>query len=175
MLPDPLHPAVVHFPIVLVILLPLVALGAVLAIRRGASPRRAWAIPLTVAAGLWASAWVAVETGEADEDRVEKVVAESAIEEHEDAAERFLVLSGVLLLVAATGLARGPLGSAARLLSTVGAMGLVVVGAQVGAAGGELVYEHGAAAAYVEPAPGGNAVAGQAIASEEEDQDEDAS
>lgn len=152
MLPNPLHPAVVHFPIVLVILLPLVALGAMVAIRRGASPWRAWAIPVTVAAGLWASAWLAVESGEADEDRVERVVAESAIERHEQAAERFLVLSGVLLLVAATGLVRGPLGSAGRVIATVGAMGLVVVGAQVGAAGGELVYRHGAADAFVQDA-----------------------
>jgi hypothetical protein len=53
-------------------------------------------------------------------------------------------------------------------------MGLVVVGAQVGAAGGELVYEHGAAAAYVQPTSGGNAVAAQAIANEGEDRDEDA-
>ena len=35
----------------------------------------------------------------------------------------------------------------ARLLSTVGAVGLVAAGVQVGAAGGELVYDHGAASA----------------------------
>jgi hypothetical protein len=35
MLPDPLHPIVVHFPVVLVVLLPVFALGALLVIRRG--------------------------------------------------------------------------------------------------------------------------------------------
>ena len=36
MLPDPLHPAVIHFPIVLMVLLPLVAAWALWTIRRGA-------------------------------------------------------------------------------------------------------------------------------------------
>jgi len=46
MLPNPLHPAVVHFPIVLALLLPIFAIGALWTIRRGARPRRAWGIPL---------------------------------------------------------------------------------------------------------------------------------
>ena len=86
MLPDPLHPAVVHFPIVLVILLPIFALGALWAIRRGASARLAWAMPLAVAAALAASAWFAVETGEGQEERVESVLSESVLHEHEEAA-----------------------------------------------------------------------------------------
>jgi uncharacterized membrane protein len=39
MLPDPLHPIVVHFPIVLVVLLPAFAIGALLVIRRGGGGR----------------------------------------------------------------------------------------------------------------------------------------
>ena len=64
MLPNPLHPAVVHFPLVLAFLLPIFAIGAIWAIGRGARPRRAWSIPLAVALSLAASAWAAVETGE---------------------------------------------------------------------------------------------------------------
>lgn len=152
MVPDPLHPAVVHFPIVLVVLLPIFALGSSWAIRRGASARRAWALPLALAAVLMASAWAAVRTGEAQEDRVEGVVSERALHEHEEAAERFLLLSGLLLAVAATGLAGGTVGRAGRLLSTAGSFGLVLAGVQVGASGGELVYRHGAASAYTSPA-----------------------
>ena len=59
MLPNPLHPAIVHFPVVLAFLLPIFALGALWAIRRGARPRRAWAIPLAASLALAASAWVA--------------------------------------------------------------------------------------------------------------------
>jgi hypothetical protein len=67
---------------------------------------------------------------------------------HEEAAERFLLMSGVLLLVAGAGLARGVVGRAARLATAVGAVGLVAAGAQVGHSGGALVYREGAASAY---------------------------
>lgn len=153
MLPNPLHPAVVHFPIVLAFLLPLFAIGALVAIRRGARPLRAWSLPLAVGAALTLSSWVAVQTGEAQDERVERVVAEQPLESHEEAAELFLTLSGVLLLVSATGLVRGVVGRAGRVTATVGAVALVAAAAQVGHSGGELVYRHGAASAYV-PNPG---------------------
>lgn len=152
MLPEPLHPAIVHFPIVLAALLPIFAVGALWAIRRGAIPLRAWAIPVALAAGLAGSAWLAVETGEAQEDRVEAVVGEEVLHEHEEAGERFLVLSGVLLLVAAGGLFGGTPGTAARYVATLGSFLLVFAAIQVGEAGGELVYRHGAASAYASPA-----------------------
>lgn len=154
MLPNPLHPAVVHFPIVLAVLLPLFAIGALVAIRKGARPLRAWSLPLAVGAALTLSSWVAVETGEDQDERVERVVAEQPLETHEERAEMFLTLSGVLLLVSATGLVRGVVGRAGRITATVGAVALVVAAAQVGHSGGELVYRHGAASAYV-PNEGG--------------------
>jgi len=153
-LPNPLHPAVVHFPIVLAVLLPLFAIGALVAIRKGARPLRAWSLPLAVGAALTLSSWVAVETGEDQDERVERVVAEQPLETHEERAEMFLTLSGVLLLVSATGLLRGVVGRAGRITATVGAVALVVAAAQVGHSGGELVYRHGAASAYV-PNEGG--------------------
>src|SRR5512146_2865702 len=67
MLPNPLHPAIVHFPIVLAFLLPIFSFGALWAIRRGARFRRAWGIPLALSAALALSSWVAVETGEGQE------------------------------------------------------------------------------------------------------------
>ena len=149
MLPSPLHPAVVHFPIVFAVLLPIAALFALWVIRRGAAPLRAWAFPLAIAVGLTGSAWVAIQTGEAEEERVEAYVAESAIHEHEEAAERLLLVAGVVTLVAGAGLLTGAFGSAARLVATVGTALVLLAGVQVGRAGGELVYEHGAAQAYV--------------------------
>lgn len=148
MLGMPLHPLVVHFPIVLAVLLPIFAAVALWAIRRGTTPRRAWALPVAGAAALALSAFVATQTGEAQEDRVERVVPERAFDSHEEAAERFLVLSGVLFVVATVGLARGTIGRAARIVSTAGAVGLVAAGAQVGHTGGLLVYRDNAASAY---------------------------
>ncbi len=151
MLPEPLHPAIVHFPLVLMFLLPISALGALWAIRRGAGLRRAWAVPVAVAVALSLSAWLALETGQGEGERVESVVSESAVEGHEEAAERFLLFSGLTGLVVIVGLARGTVGTAARLLGTVGSLALILAGVQVGAKGGDLVYRHGAASAYVQP------------------------
>ena len=148
MLPNPLHPAVVHFPIVLAVLLPISAAFALYAIRRGARPLVAWGILVALAGALSVASFVALKTGEAEEERVEQVVSEQVLHAHEEAAEQFLVASIVLLLVAAVGLARGAAGSAARALSTVGALGMLLLAVRVGEAGGQLVYQHGAASAY---------------------------
>ncbi|HEY7026326.1 MAG TPA: DUF2231 domain-containing protein [Gemmatimonadales bacterium] len=150
MLPDPLHPAVVHFPIVLAFLLPIVALAALWRIRRGVAPRPAWSIAVATAAALSASAWLAVETGEADEERVEHTVGEAPLESHEEAAERFLALSGGVLLLAGAGLLRGRLGAVARLATSAGALGLLVAVTLVGHSGGQLVYRYRAAEAHVQ-------------------------
>jgi len=148
MLPDPLHPVVVHFPVVLAVLLPIFAAGALWTIRRGTTPRRAWLLPVGLAAALALSSWVAVQTGEAQDERVENVVAERPLETHEEAAEAFLAMSGGLVLLMAAGLARGVVGRSARVLGTVGAAALVVAAARVGHTGGQLVYRYGAAGAY---------------------------
>jgi uncharacterized membrane protein len=161
-LPNPLHPAVVHFPIVLAFLLPLFAVGALVAIRRGARPRRAWSLPLGIAAALTLSSWVAVQTGEAQDERVEDVVAEQPLETHEETAELFLTLSGVLLAVAAAGLAPGLVGRTGRVVAAVGAVALVGAAARVGHSGGELVYRYGAASAYA-PAAGGARASGAGV------------
>ena len=148
MLPNPLHPAVVHFPVVLAFLLPLFVAGAVWAIRRGARPRRAWSVPLAAALALAASAWVAVETGEAQDERVERVVSEQPLSRHEEMAEMFLTASAGLALVAAIGLVGGMPGRAARITTALGSVGLLAGAAMVGHTGGELVYKYGAASAY---------------------------
>ena len=146
----PLHPMIVHFPIVLSVLLPIVAIAAIWAIRaQMLKPRLAWSIPLVLAVALLGSGYAASQTGEAEEDRVEKVVPESVLHEHEEAAERFVAITAVVALIALVGLAGGAIGSAARVVATVGSFVIVLAGYQVGKAGGELVYKHDAAAAYI--------------------------
>jgi uncharacterized membrane protein len=153
MLPHPLHPAVIHFPIVLTLALPLVIGAALWLIRKGAAPRKAWWPPLGLAAALVVSSWVAVETGESEEEKVEAVVAESALEGHEEAANLFLVLSLSLLAIAGLGLVKGRVGAVARASTLAGALGLTLGAYQVGHSGGALVYQHGAASAYSGSAP----------------------
>ncbi len=87
----PLHPLVVHFPIVLAVLAPLAALFPLLRLARGKDA----AVATRVVAGLFAalaiSAFVAVQTGELDEDAVEAVTGEGPLERHEEAAERLML------------------------------------------------------------------------------------
>ena len=148
MLPNPLHPAVVHFPVVLAFLLPLFVAGGFWALRRGVAPRRAWLLPTIVAGAIAVSAWVSVETGEAQDERVERVVSESAIEAHEELAEAFLATSAAIALISAAGLLGGFTGRFARFATVAGSLALVVVVTQVGHTGGQLVYRYGAASAY---------------------------
>ena len=86
---------------------------------------------------------------------MEAVVPEAAIHDHEEAAERFLVLAGVVTLVSLVGLGGGTVGTAGRLIATVGTVVVLAAGVQVGEAGGELVYTHNAGAAYSAPSTAG--------------------
>ena len=173
MLPDPLHPAVVHLPIALAVLLPLVSLVALMAIRSAWLPRRAWSGVVLLAGLLVVSSWVALETGEHDEERVERVVAERFIEDHEEAAEVFALLSGVLFVVAAAGLLAGRLGELAQVASVVAALGLLVAGARVGHLGGELVYVHGAGQAHMDEGAASGRLGGKSHHEEDDEEDDE--
>lgn len=154
MLPNPLHPAVVHFPLVLAMLLPLVAVASLYAIRKGARPTVAWGITTVVSALLLVSSWVSLETGEQQEERVEDVVSEQVIDSHADAAELFMFVAGGVLLVTVAGLARGRIGTGARVAASVATLAIVGAAINVGHSGGQLVYRYGAASAYATPAAG---------------------
>ena len=153
MLPDPLHPAVVHFPVALSALTPLFAALILLAIRSGRLPAQSWAMVVLLQALLFGSAWLAHETGHDEEERVEKVVDEALVEEHEEAADWVEWLSGAGLAVALLGLARGALGGWTRAGTLALSLLTLAAAVRTGHLGGELVYRHGAASAYLE-APG---------------------
>ncbi len=168
-LPDPLHPAVVHLPIALAVLMPALAVLAAVAIRMKVVPPRTWVAVLLLQAALVGSGWMALETGEEEEERVEEVVAERYIEEHEELAERFQVAAAVALGVVAAGLLPGLAGTLARGAAVVATLAVLVAGVQVGHSGGELVYRHGAASAYTQDAATG--VAGEHRREYEDDDD----
>jgi uncharacterized membrane protein len=149
----PLHPLVVHFPLVLALFLPLVAGVTLWRWMRGRIGARQWWIVVALSAVTVAAGLVALKTGQAEEDRVEDVVAETAIETHEERAEAF-----VWMLAAVLGLSILPLalrkervrrGAAALALgASVAAAGFAIA---VGHSGGTLVYVHGAGSAYASP------------------------
>lgn len=167
MLPNPIHPAIVHLPIALTLLLPLIVVAAWLLTRRGFPVRSAWVGVVAGAALLSGSAWLAVETGEQQEERVEKAVSEGALESHEERANLFLALAAGTLVLSLVGLASGRAGRYGRIAAAAASLVLLPAGWLVGHTGGELVYRHGAAQAYV----GQNSTAG--TGNEHQDQDDD--
>ena len=143
-LPNPLHPAVVHFPIVLLLLGSLVALAAVF-VRKHGVPVLAASLLILGALGTWG----AVESGESDGGLVENTATQvnDLVDEHETWAKRTMTIS-IFAAFAAGGavlMARWP--RTARAVAIVAA--LVSVAAaysvyQTGHRGGALVYRHGA-------------------------------
>jgi len=144
------HPKLVHIPMALGVLMPLVTGGLLLAWWRNWLPRRGWFLAVALQAILVGSGLLALRSGEAEEERVERVVAERYIEAHEEAAEAFVGASGavlaMMLLAAALGARRSalPVASAAALATWL----VLGLGWRTGQAGGGLVYEQGAARAY---------------------------
>lgn len=149
-MPHPLHPAVVHFPLVLSVLFPFVAAVALYASRRPGAGRGPWIGLAAMALLLVGSAWLAIETGQQQEEVVERVVSEALIHGHEEAAEGLMVGSIVLLGVILAGFLPGRWGKGARWASIVGGVVVLGLAVRVGGLGGALVYEHGAASAYVD-------------------------
>lgn len=152
-MPTPLHPVLVHFPIVLGLALPVLALVAVIRVGLGVKPRRAWLPVLVLALLTVVSAFFTLRSGEAEEDRVERIVPHDAIELHDGNAERFLWLAVAVLAIGLGGLAGGRLGGALRGVTLVLALVLAAQLLWTAQTGGALVYEHGAASAYTGELP----------------------
>lgn len=152
----PLHPAIVHLPLGLAVLIPFIAAGFAWAVWTGRVRARAWLAVVLLQALLVGAGVVAMNTGEAEEERVEGLVPRSALHQHEEYAEQFVWAAGVTLALAGLALVVGrPRATRALLAATVAAT--IIVGGlalRVGHAGGALVYVHGAAAAYSSPAAG---------------------
>ncbi|MFB6264275.1 MAG: DUF2231 domain-containing protein [Bradymonadaceae bacterium] len=171
----PLHPKLVHVPVALAVLMPLVSFGLFVAWSKRWLPARSWWIAALLQAILFAGGWIAYETGESNEEKVEEVVAEEAIEVHEERAEQFYWASGAVLVLMILPVALPTDERRRRWIALAASAGTVVVfwlGYRVGEAGGALVYEHGAAQAHVDQsAGGGGPPSGEGEAHEEEEEE----
>lgn len=139
---DHLHPAVVHVPVGLALVLPLFVAGLALARWRKWLRPRSWVVVVALQVLILGGALLAEQTGEALEDHGERIAGEQAVEAHEEVAEAFTVAAGVSLLLFASVLfvgARRP--SAVLLLTSLGASLLVaLLAARAGQLGGEITH-----------------------------------
>lgn len=144
MVPDPLHPAVVHFPVALLLL------GAPLSVAAVFLPRLAWlvcAVLLLGAVGSMAAVWTG-EREKRDEIAVPEGEGRSVLRRHQESGEfarNAAVVAAALAAGAAVSRRR-----AARRAAVFLACGTALVAsiaawkvAEAGHNGGLLVYHHG--------------------------------
>jgi uncharacterized membrane protein len=158
----PLHPVVVHFPIVLGVLLPFVGLLAWWGIKKQIVPQKTWLVVPALALVFTISSVVAVELGEKDEDKVEKFIAEDVIEEHEEAGEAIPWVAGTLLVLSVGALLRKNSHHLRLAVAVISLVAMIPL-ANAGHTGGILVYQYGAANAHLSQQQLASIKAGQII------------
>ncbi len=155
MKPELLHPAIVHVPLGICVVLPVLGLlGLWLHFRRrddSAVFARFWAAFMVCLIAASVGAFIAHETGEAGERAIGKAMPEGAVELHEKYSHFF---SALLYAATAVGvlafLLHGRLKGYAVLAVTLLCSAALIAGILTGNAGGELVYKHNAAR-YLNP------------------------
>jgi uncharacterized membrane protein len=142
-IPDPLHPAIVHFPIVLIFLGTLVSVLTIFT-RRGALPQFA-AVTLILAAG---GAQLAVSTGERQAEEVIQRMPDSKplIRVHAEWGEKVPMAAATAAISALVALAAYRLARTRRILAVITT--LIAAWAsycafEAGEYGGAMVYHHG--------------------------------
>ena len=142
-IPNPLHPAVVHFPIALILIGTMVALLAMV-VRRWHLPWLAAVLLVTGAAGACVAAWTGGQ--QAEMAGAISAPAELLLDQHEEWGEltRNMAIAAAILALLSASLARFPkatrgLGIATALVASATAYAV----AQAGHYGGQLVYKHG--------------------------------
>lgn len=152
----PVHPLIVHFPIVLTFILPILIIVFAYLIKNNKATPKSWLIIIGLQLAVVVTGYISLETGETEEHTVEKVVSKNIIHEHEEAAEIF-VGSTVLALVLSIGafFIRKEIGFPVKLGVAAVTIVSCYLAYRTGMLGGELVYKHGAASAYTETASEG--------------------
>lgn len=151
---SPLHPVLVHLPLGLAVIMPLISAGVLFAWFKGWLNLRAWAVVVVLQLALAAGGFAALQSGEQDEDAVERVVPESAIEAHEEAAQVFVWVAAATLALSAAVLAvpGEKFKHGLALVTVAGTLAVLGAGYVTGKRGGELVYTHNAGSVYSQPA-----------------------
>ena len=152
----PFHPLIVHFPLALTFILPILVIIFAFMIKTNKMSHQAWLIIIGLQMITTITGYVAMDAGENDEQQVEKVVSKKIIHEHEEAAEIF-VGSTVIILVLS--IAAYFLRKEIQFFVNLGVcfLGLIscFLAYRTGELGGELVYVHGAAGVHTTTIPMG--------------------
>ncbi len=140
----PLHPMLVHFPIVLTALMPVLLIAFLIAERKMWATEKIWFLALGLSLLTPLSTFLAMRAGENDEELVEKVVRENLIEVHAEWGEwvLWMGIAVFICLLASMIFKKIKILKVLPILISLAAIFPVV---QAGHSGGELVYKYNAA------------------------------
>ena len=173
----PLHPAVVHVPLGLALVMPVLLAGLLWAVYTNRLPRAAWLVGLVLQGVLLGAALVALRTGEQDEERAEVRATEAQVDAHAHAARAFTWAAGATF--AAAGLAfalrtRPRAFAGAGLASVVASLAVLALSVQAGHRGGALVHSTPGMGAPAQPGEADGeprAATGSPVEHDEDDDD----
>ena len=142
----PLHPAIVHLPIGIALMLPILNILFFWLFKTGKAKREASMILIIMHLGLATTSFLAMQLGEIEEEKIEHQIDHNALENHEHKGEFYaqatiaLALVSVLLVFT-----RGRRFEQVLGLLFIGQIILIFFTYQVGHSGAQLVYKHDAA------------------------------
>lgn len=147
----PLHPSIVHLPLALTFILPAIVLIFAWAIHAGKMSKEMWFVVIGLQILVTSTGYIALETGETDEDKVAAITGKDIIHEHEESAEIFV---GMTVISLAAGIAawflKPEFQDKARFALILISLIPVFFAWQTGSLGGEIVYKHGGGSAHAD-------------------------
>ncbi len=100
----PLHPFFVHFPIALSFILPLFGFLLLFFVWKEWGGRKIWIFIILLQLLATGGGLAARSTGHAEEEKVEKILAnEDALHKHEEMADSFVIASVISLIISLVG------------------------------------------------------------------------
>jgi uncharacterized membrane protein len=147
----PFHPFIIHFPLALTFIMPVLVIVFAYMIKVNKMAPKAWLIIIGLQLAVVVTGYISLETGETEEERVEKVVSKELIHEHEESAEIFVGAAVItfVLSISAFFLPR-EMGYFLKLGIALLGIASCYLAYRTGHLGGELVYRYGAGSAYVD-------------------------
>lgn len=147
----PLHPKLVHVPMALCVLMPMIVVLIWIGVRRGWFAPRAWLIAAFLQGATLIGGIAALQSGKDDGAKVEGYASEEALGAHEDRAYWFLYVAAANLALCGAAFLLHRDRARQQLVGAVAFVGLIggaYAGYRVGDAGGRLVYVANASDAH---------------------------
>lgn len=150
----PLHPFAAHFPIALALFVPLLGFMVAFGVLKWGWPDKTWALVIVFQLAFLISAIATARLGHQEEERVENHISHDALEEHEEMGEKLPWAAGIAFGLSLVPLIYRKKWKAGVFVSLAASAAVVIPVLLTGKSGGKLVYQEGAADAYVQPKAG---------------------